>query len=517
MSGAARMTRSIATNWLHLALNIGVSFFLSPYVVNKLGSVYYGIWAVTMQFTGYLYLLDFGVRESVVRYTAKYCARKQNRQLNDVLTTAFAVYVPITVACVALTALCAWGVPRWFNIDPAHTTEARWAVVFTGLTIAQTFFFNVFTGVLQGLHRFDVMNGVGMATTVLRTVLIVVFLGRGYGLVALAAIQFGVAVLAGTINATYALRNLRAAGMAYKPAWLSRRRLVALGKRIFGYGFYVLVNNVAQKINFASDAVIVGIFMPISAVTYYAIAGSLVEYLRQLITSTAQVFSPMSSQLHALRQYDALGNMLIKGAKLTVVVTMPIAITYTLLGTEFVALWMGDEFKDRAGQVLAILGFTQILAAPHYVISSVLYGMSQHRSIALLRVAEATVKLTLSVVLIKKMGLIGVALGSAISHAALVLFILPVMICRKLSLSLWRYFVGVYRGPLLASVPFLAGAWLLQRYLPAGNLAVFFVQIAALSAIYLPCVYLLALGAEEKQMVRGILGKLGLKTAAPGA
>ena len=50
-----------------------------------------------------------------------------------------------------------------------------------------------------------------------------------------------------------------------------------------------------------------------------------------------------------------------------------------LLGNDFIGLWMGEQFKT--GPVsLALLGFTQILAAPHYVFSSVLYGMSQHRS-----------------------------------------------------------------------------------------------------------------------------------------
>lgn len=49
--------RGIASNWVGLALAIVVSFFMSPFVVNKLGSIYYGIWALTLQFTGYLNLL----------------------------------------------------------------------------------------------------------------------------------------------------------------------------------------------------------------------------------------------------------------------------------------------------------------------------------------------------------------------------------------------------------------------------------------------------------------------------
>ena len=107
--------------------------------------------------------------------------------------------------------------------------------------------------------------------------------------------------------------------------------------------------------------------------------------------------------------------------------------------------------------------------------------------------------------LVKQLGLIGVAIASAASHAALVLFILPGMICRRLSLDVWRYFMGVYRGPLLAAVPFVAGALLVKRYVPAGNLLVFFVQVGALSVLYLASVYLFALDwRRAAQGARGL-------------
>ena len=82
MIGSGRestLLRSLASSWLGLAVGIVVSFFLSPFVVNKLGSTWYGVWAVASQFVGYLYLMDFGVRESVVRYTSKYAARRNPR------------------------------------------------------------------------------------------------------------------------------------------------------------------------------------------------------------------------------------------------------------------------------------------------------------------------------------------------------------------------------------------------------------------------------------------------------
>jgi O-antigen/teichoic acid export membrane protein len=256
--------RSITSNWIMLAVNVGVAFFLSPYVVKHLGSVYYGIWALANQFIGYLYLLDFGVRESVIRYTAKYVARQQPQRLNQVLSTAILLYVPIAGITVLAALVISWGIADWFSIPAANAAEARIAIIFMGLTIAQTFVFNVFTGILQGLNRFDIGNTVGLFSVVVRTALIVILLGQGYKLAALAAVYFGLAVAGGLVSAVFAIRLLRDAGVTFRFHIPVRRRLKALGRKIFGYGAFVLLNNIAQKIIFASDAVVIGAFLGVA-------------------------------------------------------------------------------------------------------------------------------------------------------------------------------------------------------------------------------------------------------------
>jgi O-antigen/teichoic acid export membrane protein len=506
MTASHRIARSIGTNWLLLGLNVGISFFMSPFVVNKLGSTYYGIWAISLQFTGYLYLMDFGVRESVIRYTSKYATRGQGRQLNQILSTALLLYAPITLGCIALTLGCAWGVPIWFDISPEYATEAQLAVMFVGFTIAQTFIFNVFTGVLQGLGRFDIANLTGIVTTIVRSTLIVVALTLGYKLVALAAIQFFMAIVGGMIGAIAATRQLKATGIPLRLRLPTKSRFAALRRNVLGYGFYVLINNVAQKINFASDAVVIGIFMPVSFVTPYAIAGSLIDYLRQLILSTAQVFNPLSSKLYTQRRTEDLALMLIQGAKLTVIVTLPIALTFAVLGKEFVGLWMGKEYMESAGSVLLILGLTQIISAPHYVVSSVLYGMSKHRTMGFMRVGEAAANLILSIILVQRMGIVGVAYGTAISHTIVVLILLPTLVTRFVAINVSGFMLGAYFRPLIAAIPFLLGAFWLRSNAAAESLLELFVQIGALVCLYLPCVYAIALNIEERNKLKQLVG-----------
>lgn len=508
MADKGRTARSITSNWIMLVVNVGVAFFLSPFVVRHLGSVYYGIWALANQFVGYLYLLDFGVRESVIRYTSKYVARGQPRRLNEVLSTAIMLYVPIAIATVLATFLVSWGVVDWFHIPPENAAEARAAIIFMGLTIAQTFVLNVFTGILQGLNRFDVGNAVGLASVLVRTAVIVLLLSQGYKLAALAAVYFGFALAGGLITAFFAVRLLREAGVSFRFRIPVRRRLRALARKIFGYGAFVLINNIAQKIIFTSDAVVIGAFLGVAKVAPYAIAGTLIDNLRSLMVSTAQVFSPLSSALFAQRRTAEMSELLVRGGKLVVIVTLPISLTFVLLGDVFVHLWMGEEFRVTAGQVLFVLGLTQIFSAPHYVVSSVMYGMSQHHILGYLRIGEAVANLALSLLLVRKLGVVGVAIGTAVSHLVVSAGILPVVISNLLDMRVRDYWWGIYGRTAFATLPFLAGLVLVREYLTLHNLFQFFGCIAALSAVYAASIWLVALTrVERRELIAQLPGR----------
>ena len=502
-NGRSRLLRSLASSWLALGVGIGISFFLSPFVVNKLGAGWYGVWAVAAQFTGYLFLLDFGVRESVVRYTSKYVAKRQAPQLSRVLSTAILLYGGITVLTLLATGIVVWGMPHWFSLDEQYWRDARIAMAYTGATIASTFLFNVFTGIMMGLRKWEITNAIGIGLNVLRSALIVVFLWRGHGIVALAGIQFFVGVFSGLLTAVMALVMLRKCGMTFRFAALSLRRYRAFARRIFGYGFYVIVNNVGEKLIATTDAIIVGIFLPIASVAYYAIGSSLVSYMRSLLGSTAQLFNPLTSHLHAVGQRGSIAPAFMFGAKINLLVTLPIATVFVLLGERFIGLWMGAEFAAPAGQVLAILSITSVLSAPQWMFSSVLYGLSRHRLIAALRVVEGVVNLGLSIVLVQIIGLPGVALGTAIPSIIIVMFVLPVMAARVIGLDLRRYYFEIYVRPALAILPVAGLAYWMRVHWPSTNLIFFFGQVALLCVAYLPCAFALILSAPERaQIVR---------------
>jgi O-antigen/teichoic acid export membrane protein len=484
-----------------LAASILVSFFLAPFVVRSLGSTWYGVWAVVMQFTGYLYLLDFGVRESLIRYTSKYVARQQSRQLNQILTVAVVVYGAMTALALVATIALTWLLPRLLQFDDDVSVDLRWAIALVGATVAQALIFNVFSGVVLGMQRWVESNAIGIIFMLVRTLLIVLALRAGHGILALATIQLSIALASGLLTAAFARHVLAAAGSRMQLVRMTRRRFQVLAKRVLAYGGFVFLTNIGQKVIVASDAIIISAFLPVVNVAYYAVAGTLIEPLRSLLASTAHVFVPVASELHSAGRTSQVGDVMTTGSKVILVVALPVAATFAALGTEFIRLWMGKEFSVPSGEVLAILGVATLLSVPSFVTGMVLYGISKHHLTAYLKLGEALINILLSVLLIKRFGIVGVAYGVAIPHVIVSAFLLPMLACRAIDMPISKFYTEAFARPLLAGIPFVLAVFWLRENVRFNGLVMFFGAIALLCLIYLGLVAWIAVTPQERAWV----------------
>lgn len=329
---------NILFNWTGMVLNVLISFFLAPFVVHKLGNLYYGIWVIMMQFSGYLGLLEFGVRESIIKYVARHRAEGDTRTLNELIGSAMGVYMLFALAALLVSGGVAAAFPYVFNVPEEAVSTARWVTMLTGLTVAIGFIANVLPGILMGLQRFDTFAKTSIFTSVLRAGLIVFFLSRGHGIIALALIQLFVNLLLHA--AIYGWCRYLVPQLRFSLAAATRKSL----RSIFRYSVFVLINNMGQKAIFYTDAIVIGFFLPASQITFFAIAGTLVEHLRQFVMSMTRVFNPLISEMETLNEDEKIKRVLLAGGKFAYLFGLPICTVFVLMGRRFIDLWMGTEY-----------------------------------------------------------------------------------------------------------------------------------------------------------------------------
>jgi len=504
-----QIIRNLLSNWMGLVVSVVVSFFLAPFVVSKLGNTYYGIWALVGQFSGYLYLFDFGIRESIIRYVARYKAKQLEGELSDVIQTSFYVYLLIAFASFVLLAVLGYFFTDIFGLEDKYQVEVAITVLLIGGVVAQTFIFNVFNGVMMGFQRYDIFNLLNILGTTIRASLFVFLLSEGYGIVALAVTQFLISLGTGLILTAKAVGIARASGIEIGFSFPGWKTVKETQRKIISYGIFVLVNNLGQKIIFMSDAIVIGLFLPVSQVTFYVIASTLVDYMRKLLMASAQMFNPLISHLSALNQDDSVRYSFVASTKLLLFIGMPIGVIFVILGSEFIGYWMGPEYAVLSGQVLAILAVAQVASAPHQAVSSVLLGLNKHRALAYFRVAEAASNLLLSIVLIQHIGIVGVAVGTAVPHLILVLFVLPRYACRQVGIPLTSYFYQGYFRPAIVGVILLSLSLVAKEYVHTSSMPELMALIAVLSAVYATVSWFIVLTTSEREfLLRQIAGRM---------
>src|SRR5262245_59759469 len=140
-------------------------------------------------------LLDLGVRGAVTRYVARYHVTGQDEDSSRIASTALMVFSIIGLVVLLVSVVLAVFVIGHLKIPMGLVGTARVGTVVSGLAIATTIISGAFGGVVTALQRFDLSSGSQVGIGAVRAIAVVIVLSSGGGLVPLAMIQLGQALL----------------------------------------------------------------------------------------------------------------------------------------------------------------------------------------------------------------------------------------------------------------------------------------------------------------------------------
>lgn len=476
MSLRVQAVKNVGATWLGLLIHGAIGFFLSPFILHRLGSETYSLWILIFAFSGYFGLLDLGIRSSIVKYTAKFIANGDEDELSRYLSTSFAFYFAMGIAVLLLTAIGSVYFRFLFKIPASSIQQPRLIFTIAGIGVAITFPLGVFAGALEGLQRFSWLQLSQIAVTLLRALLIIATLSSGGGLLAIGIITVATNIVSYLAFTWMAIRLL--------PVSLHVRRVekAALSK-MAGYGVFAFAIVAAEKLRFQSDAMVIGAMLSSSAITIFAIGSKLVEYSSYAVRSMSQIFTPMSSQFEASGDVDRLRRTFIAGNRACAFVVFPVCVTLILLGRPLIEAWVGEQYV-ASYYVLVLLIIPRSLYLAQSVSTKILLGMGRHRALATILLFEGCANLCLSFLFVRRWGILGVALGTAIPLMCTSLAFLPRHLCRILGISVREFLTRAYALPLSLCVPLGATLWFLNQEFPSHTYVGVVLQIAVGGAIY---------------------------------
>lgn len=492
--------RNIFSTWTSYLVTLLAGFLLAPFVVHHLGNTGYGVWTLVLSMTGYFGMLDLGIRQSVGRYVARYVALQEPDNVNRTITTAL-----VMLSCGSLLALLGTGIASLnfsvFRMDPSFADTARTTMLIGGLTISIALPMSVFGSILTSLDRYDVMTGIVVTETLVRAFLVVYALRQGHGLVALALIT----LVTGTIEYLVMAGCAKSLYPALRPSWAMVD--FAMCKELLGFGIYRFLWIVSNQVIFYTDSVVIAAFLSVGAVTPYAIAGSLVNYGRNVISLAIDTMYPTATRLDARNDFQGLRDLHVFGTRVGLIVGLPICVGFMTLGHQFIALWMGVKYAFSAS-ILIVLTIPQFTSMSQYISATILVGMARHRALACIAAAEGAANLALSIVLARKIGVIGVAWGTAIPHAISTAIVIPAYTCWVLGMNPWEYLRRGFVRPAVCAAPVVAAGYLMAARVSSVSWLGFALEVVMLGGLFMLLAYHICLTKVERGLLKDKLNSI---------
>jgi O-antigen/teichoic acid export membrane protein len=481
-------------SYASIFINILVGFIYTPIMIRLLGQSEFGLYSLIGSVVGYLSILDLGLGNAIVRYTAR------NRAIGDKETEAsmngmfLVLYSFIALITVALGAILYINIENMFgaSLTAQEIEKAKIMMLLLILNFAVSFPLGTFGSIMQAYERFVFVKLVHIIRSLLMPCITLPLLYIGYGSVSLVVVNTILNISCLLINMVYCLRVLKIKihfkGFDYP-----------LLREIAGYSFFIFLNVIVDKVYWSTGQFILGIVSGTVSVAVYAIAMQLNSMYMMFSTAISGVLLPRITMMVANNaSNDDLSQIMIKVGRVQYVVMALILTGVILFGQAFINLWAGQNYSDAYHIVLLVMMPITVPLIQNVGIS-ILQAKNMQGFRSVVYVAIAVLNVLASIPLAKMWGGLGCALATGISLTLGNIIIMNIYYHRWIGLDIPLFWRNIIRMTIPVLVAFLCGYGINGLIGPDGFLLLA-CKIVLYSIVYILIMWFFGLNMYEKDL-----------------
>ena len=434
MNISQRILSGVVAGWLQAIVAVVVSVVQVRLIFHYLPLDLTGVWFLFLTLAGYVALFDLGISPTLSREISFSLGSGRSeseirQRIADLVSASLRIFAAISAGVLIVSLFGGlWFLP--YLVPPAHLRDVREAWMVFAFGAAANVFGNAAYAGLVGLGNIGTERTIRTAVQVLYITMLYVALAQGGGMAAMAAVWVAHGVL------------LAAAGwLALRRScpWLSELRGTSVGtfRAVASPSAKWAMTAFGSVLILDTDNVIIAKTLGTAAIPPYELIAKIATvsmYLASLISTSS---APFVSVAHARGDAEGIRRIALRNVRLGMGLMVVISAWVLVYAEPFVHLWVGPG---------------QFVGTPVVAVFVVLIGLEAHHrlhatvSMAVGRLVfhwwalgAGVLNIALTLLLVGRYGLLGVALGSMIAQLLTNNWFVPYYTLRTLGLSIRDY------------------------------------------------------------------------------
>lgn len=339
MGDNKQLARNMIFNILLFVINLGISFFLTPYIVNNIGREAYGFIPLINNMIGYTSIITTAVGSMAGRFITMRLYKDDYEGASYYFNSVFLANIVLSAIFTVLSIITICYLPHILNIPDYLLSDVKWLFVFTVLSML----LGLSTGILgcgcMIKNKIDVSVSRSLIQNAVRVGLILLlFACLKPSIVYLSLSAFISALLGVYYNFKFKRQFLPEIPIKPKK-YFSWSKL----KEVTFSGIWNSVNQLSNLLLYQLDLLITNIFIGAAATGEYSLAKMMPTLILSFLASLSGSFYPKFNILYAqdkITELNALVKKSIKVVGLFIAIAIGLLIVYS---DAFYTLWVPGE------------------------------------------------------------------------------------------------------------------------------------------------------------------------------
>lgn len=490
---AKALVRAAVSRTIAMGVTLVVGMVLVPMTVHHLGDRLYGAWVFVGIVLGYYGLLDLGLSSSISRFVSRALGQSNKNEADGIITTGLYLFSTAGSIIIAITVIVVLLCNRFVH-DPEEAMLFRIVFLVMGVSLGLNFPSNCYRGVLEAHLRYDASSIIDICGVLIRAALFVWVLLHGGKLLALALVAAAVDLSRGAAIIILAQRIHGRTRLS--TSLVTRARM----RTLLEYGFFTFLAQVSDLLRQNVYPFIISGFLGLAAVTPYSIAEQVRGFFTRLAASILSTLSPVFSRQEGKKNEETIRWSYFFTYKISCYVGVFLVGIAAILGGDFVLRWVGEKYVTVIPilYILLVGCFFSIIQIPAM---SFLYGTSRNRFYAITNAVEGITNITLSIILIRMYGLVGMAFGALIASVLNKALLLPWWVCRALNVSLLKYYLYHTLPNVVKPALFMGVAFVTARYFLAADYVRLAMVGLTVSLLFVPYIFFIGFNPQQRALL----------------